>query len=140
VREVIRFKRFSPRTEEAYIHWIRRFIVWSGKRHPKEMGAAEVNGFLGDLALRERVAASTQNQALNALVFLYREVVGSELGEIGKFERAQRPERMPVVLSREEVRAVLGKLEGTQQLIGRLLYGTGVRLLEGLRLRVHPVR
>ncbi len=132
----MRFKRFSLRTEEAYVQWIRRFIVWSGKRHPNQMGAGEVNAFLGHLALQERVAASTQNQALNALVFLYREVVGSELGEIGKFERAHRPERIPVVLSREEVRAVLEKLEGTQLLIGRLLYGTGLRLLEGLRLRV----
>lgn len=135
-REVMRFKRFSLRTVEAYVHWIRRFIVWSGKRHPKEMGAAEVNRFLGHLALEEGVAASTQNQALNALVFLYREVVGNELGEIGVFERAKRPERIPVVLSREEVRAVLERMAGTQQLIGRLLYGTGLRLLEGLRLRV----
>src|SRR5512134_3149456 len=82
-REVMRFKRFSPLTVEAYAHWIRRFIVWSGKRHPREMGAAEVNGFLGELALRSGVAASTQNQALNALVFLYKNVVGNELGEIG---------------------------------------------------------
>jgi len=130
------FKRFSARTVEAYIHWIRRFIVWSGKRHPKEMGAAEVNSFLGHLALEERVAASTQNQALNAVVFMYRQVVGRELQELGEFERAARPERMPVVLSREEVRALLAKLEGTQQLIGRFLYGTGLRLLEGLRVRV----
>lgn len=135
-REVMGFKRFSPRTVEAYIHWIRRFIVWSGKRHPKEMGAAEVNGFLGHLALNEQVAASTQNQALNAVVFLYRQVVGRELEELGEFERAERPERMPVVLSREEVRWLLAKLEGTQQLIGRFLYGTGLRLLEGLRIRV----
>lgn len=135
-REVMGFKRFSPRTVEAYIHWIRRFIVWSGKRHPKEMGAAEVNGFLGHLALHGGVAASTQNQALNSLVFLYAQVLGRELGELGEFERAARPERLPVVLSREEVRALLAKLEGTQQLIGRLLYGTGMRLLEGLRIRV----
>jgi integron integrase len=138
-REVMRFKRFSPRTVEAYIHWIRRFILWSGKRHPKDMGAAEVNGFLGHLALKERVAASTQNQALNAVVFMYRQAVGRELGDLGDFERAERRERIPVVLSREEVRALLGKLEGTQQLIGRFLYGTGLRLLEALRLRVKDV-
>jgi len=138
-REVMGFKRFSPRTVEAYLHWIRRFILWSGKRHPKEMGAVEVNGFLGHLALKERVAASTQNQALNAVVFMYRQVVGRELADLGEFERAQRPERIPVVLSREEVRALLAKLEGTQQLIGRFLYGTGLRLLEGLRLRVKDV-
>ena len=135
-REVMRFKRFSPRTVEAYVQWIRRFIVWSGKRHPQDLGTAEVNGFLGALVLGQGVAASTQNQALNALVFLYREVVGRELGELGEYERAARPERMPVVLSREEVRGLLDQLEGTQQLIGRLLYGTGVRLLEGLRLRI----
>jgi integron integrase len=135
-REVMRFKRFSPRTEETYLHWIRRFILWSGKRHPKEMGAIEVNGFLAHLAVQGRVAAATQNQALNALVFLYRQVVGRDLDELGMFERAKRSERIPVVLSREEVRAVLAKLEGTQHLIGRFLYGTGVRLLEGLRMRV----
>jgi integron integrase len=95
-----------------------------------------VNAFLADLAVRQKVAASTQNQALNALVFMYGQVLGRELGELGEFERAQRPERIPVVLSREEVRALLGKLEGTQQLIGRFLYGTGLRLLEGLRIRV----
>jgi len=139
-REVMRFKRFSPRTEEAYVHWIRQFILWSGKRHPREMGGEEVRGFLGHLAGERGVAASTQNQALNGLVFLYGQVLGRELGELGKFERARRPERMPVVLSREEVRALLGRLEGTHQLIGRFLYGTGLRLLEGLRVRVHPVR
>ena len=133
------FKRFSPRTVEAYVHWIRRFIVWSGKRHPQEMGAVEVNGFLGHLALQAGVAASTQNQALNALVFLYGQVLGRELGELGDFERAKRPERIPVVLSREEVRALLAQLAGTQQLIGHLLYGTGMRLLEGLRLRVKDI-
>jgi integron integrase len=135
-REVMRFKRFSPRTEEAYVHWIRRFILWSGKRHPREMGAAEVRAFLTDLAARDRVSASTQNQALNGLVFLYREVVKQSLDEIGNFERAKRGARVPVVLSREEVRAMLNQLSGTQQIIGRLLYGTGLRLLECLRLRV----
>ena len=135
-REIMRFKRFSLRTEEAYVHWIRRFILWSGKRHPKEMGAVEVNHFLGHLAGNESVAASTQNQALNALVFMYRNVVGRDVGELGSFERAKRPARMPVVLSREEVQLLLSKLQGTQQLIGQFLYGTGLRLLEGLRVRV----
>lgn len=134
-REVMRFKRLSPRTEEAYVQWVRRFILWSGKRHPKDMGAVEVNQFLSSL-VGERVAASTQNQALNALVFMYRQVVGREVEELGTFERAKRPERIPVVLSGEEVRLVLGKLEGTHGLIGRFLYGTGLRLLEGLRVRV----
>jgi len=139
-REVMAFKRFSRRTVEAYLHWIKRFILWSGKRHPREMGGAEVTAFLAHLAVGEQVAASTQNQALNALVFMYREVIGRDLGELGRFERAKRPPRVPVVLSREEMRALLDSLEGTQRLIGRLLYGTGMRLLEGLRLRVNPVR
>src|SRR5579871_1185883 len=134
-REVMTFKRFSPRTQEAYSQWIKRFILWSGKRHPKDMGATEVNRFVSSL-VSNGVAASTQNQALNALVFMYRQVVGRRVEELGEFERAKRPERIPVVLSREEVRLVLGKLEGTHQLIARFLYGTGLRLLEGLRVRV----
>ena len=138
-REVLRFKQMSPRTEKAYVDWIRRFIVWSGKRHPKEMGAGEVRGFLTYLAAERNVAASTQNQALNALVFLYREVVGGELDWIGGFEPAKRGARLPDVLSQSEVRAVLGQMAGTQALIARLLYGTGLRLLEGLRLRVKDV-
>ena len=139
-REVLRFKQMARRTEEAYVDWIRRFIVWSGKRHPREMGALEVRGFLTHLASERNVAAATQNQALNALVFLYREVIGGELEWLGGFEPAKRGARLPVVLSRGEVQAVLAKLSGTNSLIGRLLYGTGMRLLEGLRLRVHPVR
>ncbi len=135
-REVMRYRHLSPRTEEAYLHWIRRFIVWSGKRHPREMGAPEVRGFLTHLAAERNVAVATQNQALNALVFLYREVVPGELGWIGNFERAQRPRRLPQVLSREEVRRLLEALPGTYGLIGRLLYGTGLRLMEGLRLRI----
>jgi site-specific recombinase XerD len=118
------------------VHWIRQFILWSGKRHPRDMGASEVRQFLGHLASNRGVAASTQNQALNALVFMYREVVGREMGELGEIERARRPVRIPVVLSRQEMMAVLGQLTGTQRLIGRFLYGTGLRLLEGLRVRV----
>jgi integron integrase len=150
-REVMRFKHMSPRTEETYVNWIRRFILfhrvkegaqWNetlpnqGWQHPRDLGAEEVNGFLGRLAVDRSVSSSTQNQALNALVFLYGQVLGRELGELGTFERAQRSERIPVVLSREEVRSVLAQLEGTQQLIARFLYGTGLRLLEGLRVRV----
>jgi integrase len=131
-REVMRFRHFSPRTEEAYVHWIRRFILWSGKRHPQEMGATEVRAFLTDLAARLKVSASTQNQALNALVFLYRAVVKRDLEEIGEIEPAKRGIRMPTVLSREEIKAVLTQLTGTQKLIGQMLYGTGLRLLEGL--------
>ena len=138
-REVMQFKRFSRRTIEAYYYWIKRFILWSGKRHPRDMGGPEVTQFLAFLAVDERVAASTQNQALNALVFMYREVLNRDLEELASFERARRPTRIPVVLGREEVRALLSRLEGTQQLIGRFLYGTGLRLLEGLRVRVKDI-
>lgn len=135
-REVLRFKQMSPRTEKSYVDWIRRFIVWSGKRHPREMGTVEVRGFLTHLAVERNVAAATQNQALNALVFLYREVIGGELGWLEGFEPAKRGKRLPEVLSRAEAQALLARLTGTQSLIGRLLYGTGLRLTEGLRLRV----
>jgi integron integrase len=135
-REVLRFKQMSGRTEESYVDWIRRFIVWSGKRHPREMGTDEVRGFLTHLAAERNVAAATQNQALNALVFLYREVIGGELGWLDGFAPAKRGARLPEVLSREEVQAVLQEMAGTAGLIARLLYGTGLRLLEGLRLRV----
>jgi integron integrase len=135
-REVLRFKQLAHRTEESYMDWIRRFIVWSGKRHPREMGTDEVRGFLTHLAVERKVAAATQNQALNALVFLYREVVGGELGWLDGFEPAKRGARLPDVLARGEVQAVLGEMSGTQGLIARFLYGTGLRLLEGLRLRV----
>ncbi|HEY2952917.1 MAG TPA: integron integrase [Verrucomicrobiae bacterium] len=138
-REVLRFKQMSLRTEEAYVDWIRRFILWSGKRHPRQMGTEEVRGFLTHLAVERHVAAATQNQALNALVFLYREVIGGELGWLDGFEPAKRGARLPEVLSRAEVQSVLKQLTGTQGLIGRLLYGTGMRLLEGLRLRVKDV-
>ena len=138
-REVFRYKQLSYRTEQTYIDWIRRFIIWSGKRHPKDMGAPEVRGFLTHLAVERNVAASTQNQALNALVFLYREIIGPELGWIGEFEPAKRPARMPEVLSRMEVAALLDAMHGTHQLIARLLYGTGMRLMEGLRLRVKDI-
>ena len=138
-REVMRFKQFAQRTEESYVDWIRRFIVWSGKRHPREMGTVEVRGFLTHLAAERNVAAATQNQALNALVFLYREVIGGELGWLDGFEPAKRGARLPEVLSRAEVQALLAQLSGTNGLIARLLYGTGLRLLEGLRLRIKDV-
>ena len=138
-REALRFKQMAYRTEQSYVAWIRRFIVWSGKRHPREMGAAEVRGFLTHLAAERNVAAATQNQALNALVFLYREVIGGELEWLQGFEPAKRGARLPEVLSRAEVQAVLQRMKGTHGLIGRLLYGTGLRLMEGLRLRVKDV-
>ena len=138
-REVMRYRHLAKRSEEAYLHWIRRFIVWSGERHPKEMGAVEVRAFLTHLAAERDVAVATQAQALNALVFLYREVVPTELDWIGDFERAKRPKRLPEVLSREEVVRVLAELPGTHGLIAKVLYGSGLRLMEGLRLRIKDV-
>jgi len=139
VREVMRLKHYSLRTERTYLEWMKRFIFFHQKRHPREMGAVEVKGFLTDLAVRRGVAASTQNQALNALVFLYREVLGVTLGDIGEYARAKRPERLPVVLTRTEVQRLLAALQGTYQLMGQLLYGTGMRLMECIRLRVKDV-
>jgi integron integrase len=136
VRERIRRLGLAKRTEEAYVGWIRRFILANGKRHPSQMGRPEVEAFLTSLAVRDKVAASTQNQALTALLFLYREVLGIELPWMKNIRRAKRPERVPVVLSREEVGAVLGEMSGTPWLVASLLYGSGMRLLEGLRLRV----
>ncbi len=139
VSEVIRFKHYSVRTEGTYREWIERYIFFHGKRHPREMGRAEVERFLSDLAVRRKVAASTQNQALNALLFLYREVLHQELGQLGEVERAKRPERLPVVLTRAEVERLLAGMAGTFQLMAKLLYGTGLRLMECVRLRVKDV-
>jgi integron integrase len=126
----------SHRTEQAYIGWVRRYIHHHGVRHPDEMGAAEVVEFLSHLAVEGRVSSSTQNQALSALVFLYREVLGRELEGLDTAVRARTPRRLPVVMSRDEVRNVLARLEGDYALVGGLLYGSGLRLLECLRLRV----
>lgn len=191
-REVVRFKQFSRRTEETYLQWIRRFILFHRRkapplpghkicsdphnphpvpscrdhplplpgakellpprcggeggvsdgwiwRHPKDMGEPEVRAFLTDLAVRRGVVAATQNQALNALLFVYREVLGVEMEWVDGFERAKRSQRVPMVLSQAEVRRLLGQLSGIQLLIGRVLYGTGLRLMECLRLRVKDV-
>jgi integron integrase len=139
VRNAIRVKHYSLRTEQAYSDWIRRYVVFHDKRHPSELGAAEVEAFLTDLAVKANVAASTQNQAKAAILFLYREVLGVELPWLENVTQAKTPARLPVVLTKAEVARVLGELRGTHQLFGRLLYGTGLRLLEGLRLRVHDV-
>ena len=135
----MRFKHYSLRTERTYREWIKRFILFHGKRHPREMGVFEVERFLSDLATTRKVAASTQNQAFNALLFLYREVLHEELGQLGGVVRAQRPERLPTVLSKPEVEAVLSGMTGTHQLMAKLLYGTGMRLMECVRLRVKDV-
>ena len=139
VRAALRIRHCSLRTEKAYVGWIRRYIIFHGKRHPAEMGAAEITRFLSDLAIRRNVAASTQNQALSALLFLYREVLEQELPWLDEIVRAKSRERIPVVLTREEVQAVLGALDGLTRLAALLLYGAGLRLLEALRLRVKDV-
>lgn len=140
VREVCRVRHFSLRTEDAYVGWIRRFILFHAKRHPSEMGAAEINAFLTSLAVEGQVAASTQNQARCALLFLYKAVLEVKLEEVSDgVVLAQRPERLPVVLTRAEVRDILAHLEGASRLVALLLYGSGLRLPDALRLRVHDV-
>lgn len=139
VRERIRVLHYSIRTEEAYLGWIRRFILFHDKRHPREMGAPEVEAFLSDLATRGRVTASTQNQALSAILFLYRQVLGIELPWMEGIKRAKRPSRLPVVLTPAEVRSVLARLDGRDHLMASLLYGAGLRLMESVRLRVKDV-
>ena len=139
VRGKIRLKHYSIRTEQAYVDWIKRFILHFDKRHPRELGAAEVEAFLTHLAVAGNVAAATQNQAKSALLFLYREVLETELPWLDNVERARTPKRLPVVLTREEVQGVLGRLTGTHWLIASLLYGAGLRIMEGLRLRVKDV-
>jgi integron integrase len=139
VREAVRARHYSLRTEEAYVGWVRRYVLFHGKRHPIEMGQAEVNAFLSDLANRRGVSASTQNQAASALLFLYRSVLAMPLSPDGTLVRAKRARRLPTVLTRSEVRSVLSRLDGAHRLIALLLYGSGMRLLECLRLRVKDV-
>jgi len=139
IRQLMRLRQYSPRTEEAYVGWVRRYILFHGKRHPRELGERDIASFLSSLAVKEQVAASTQNQALNALLFLYKEVLRLELGFIGQTARVKRPTKLPEVLSRAEVRAVLEQLPGQYRLMAQLLYGSGLRLLECLRLRVKDV-
>ena len=136
MRDALRVRHYSPRTEEAYTAWVVRFVRFHGLRHPETMGEPEVNAFLTELAVKEAVAASTQTQALSALLFLYRNVLGRELGELGELVRARRPRRLPVVLSRVEVKQVLDALPDERRLVVALLYGAGLRLLECLELRV----
>jgi integron integrase len=139
VRDRIRVKHYSIRTETQYVQWIKRFILFHGKRHPREMGAAEVEAFLTHLAVEGSVAASTQNQALSALLFLYREVLQIELPWLDNVVRAKQPQRLPVVLTQNEVRAVLDRMSGVYGLMASILYGTGMRLMECVRLRVKDV-
>jgi integron integrase len=136
VRDKIRLKHFSIRTETAYVDWVRRFVVFHHRRHPRELGPEHVEAFLSHLAVQRNAAASTQNQAKSALLFLYKEVLGSELPWLDNVETAKRPQRLPVVLTRTEVDAVLSRMHGTNGLIARLLYGSGLRIMEAVRLRV----
>ena len=139
VREAVRTRHYSRRTEKTYVAWIRRYILFHGKRHPAEMGAPEVGRFLTSLAVDGNVAASTQNQALSALLFLYRDVLEQDMPWLDDVVRAKGPQRLPVVLTRAEVRAVIQQLQGTPRLMALLMYGAGLRLLECARLRVHDV-
>ena len=139
LRHQVRRLHYSIRTEDAYVYWVRFFIRFQGLRHPREMGAPEVESFLTHLAVERKVSASTQNQALSAILFLYREVLKLELPWLDNVVKAKRPQRLPVVLTREEVQAVLSHLDGTSGLILRLAYGTGMRILETARLRVKDI-
>jgi integron integrase len=139
VRGKIRLKHYSIRTEQAYVDWIKRFVLHFDKRHPAEMGAPEVEAFLTYLAVQGKVAASTQNQAKAALLFLYREVLEQDLPWLQNVEQAKAPKRLPVVLTEAEAQAVLSRLDGTHWLVAGLLYGSGLRIMEALRLRVKDV-
>lgn len=139
IHSVCRLRHLSPHTEAVYWLWIRRFILFHRKRHPRDMREAEVRAFLSDLATNGAVSASTQNQALNAIVFLYRDVIEMPLGEFGRIERAPRRQRIPVVLTRAEIAALLEHLHDTPRLMAALLYGSGLRLNEMLRLRVQEL-
>src|SRR5262245_24407393 len=136
LRHAIRVRHYSRRTEDAYADWVRRFILFHHKRHPVEMGAIEINQFLTHLAVEGHVSASTQNQAFSALLFLYQKVLEVDPGRIEGVIRAQRPKRLPVVLSPDEVQRILSQLDGVYRLIALLQYGAGLRLLECLHLRI----
>ena len=139
VRQAARLRHYSPRTEQAYVRWAKRFILFHNRRHPAELGGEEVTAFLSWLAEERRVSASTQTQALSALLFLYRHVLMLELPWMTEVVRAPARPRLPVVLSREEVRAVIRRMQGSERLVVMLLYGAGLRLLEALRLRVKDI-
>lgn len=139
VREVLRLNHYAIRTEEAYVNWIKRFVLFHGKRHPREMAEQEVEAFLTDLATVGGVGVNTQKQALNALVFLYNQVLKQPFGTLAHLERSKKPQRQPLVLTKAEIDRILTVMEGTHQLMAKLLFGTGMRLLEGLRLRVKDI-
>jgi integron integrase len=135
----IRFKHYSRSTELTYTHWIKRYILFHGKRHPKDMGAPEIESFLSALATEQNVSANTQNLALSSILFLYKEVLTVELPWLDDIVRAKKPQRLPVVLSEAEIKRLLTCMDGIPGLVARLLYGTGMRLMEGLKLRVKDI-
>jgi integron integrase len=139
LREALRSRHYSRRTEQTYCHWIKRFIFFHNKCHPVEMGELEINAFLTHLAIKERVSASTQTQALSAIIFLYRHVFHREIGELKGLIRARKPRHLPVVMTKDEVRSVIAELDGQCRLMAGLMYGAGLRLMECLRLRVQDV-
>ncbi len=139
LREALHVRHYSNRTEDTYCSWVKRFVHFHKLRHPKEMGELEINLFLTHLAVSEKVSASTQNQALSALLFLYRHVIGKDVGDLGHVIRARKPIHLPVVLTREEVKALLALLTGDKWLMASLMYGAGLRLMECLRLRVQDI-
>ena len=139
VRAAVRTRHYSRRTEDTYVAWIRRFILFHGKRHPAEMAAPEITRFLTSLAVDRKVASSTQNQALSALLFLYRDVLEQDIPWLDGIVRARRLHRLPVVLTRDEVRGLLSRLEGAMRLMAYLMYGAGLRLLECCRLRIQDL-
>jgi integron integrase len=139
LRQALRSRHYSRRTEETYFHWVRQFIYFHHIRNPADMAEPEINAFLTDLAVRRHVSASTQNQALSALLFLYRHVLDRPVGDLGQVIRARRPARVPVVMTRQEVKAVLAQLAGDKRLMASLMYGAGLRLMECLRLRVKDI-
>jgi integrase len=137
-REELQARHYARRKVKTYEQWLRRFLRFHGMQHPREMGSDEVNAFLSHLAVEQNVSASTQNQALSALLFLYRDLLKQDL-DLDRRLRARKPRRLPVVLTPEEVRSVLQRLEGSDALVAGLLYGSGLRLMEALRLRVHDL-
>jgi integron integrase len=139
VREVMRLKHLSIRTEHAYIYWIKQFILFNNKTHPMEMGAGEIRSYLSHLAVEKEVTASTQNLALNSIIFLYKQVLKKEIGQLGEIEVAKRPKKLPTVFSQDEVLIILSLMKDTPQLVAGLLYGSGMRLMECLRLRVMDI-
>ena len=139
VRQVMRKRHNSYSTEEAYVNWTKRFILFHNKKHPAQLGEKEISSFITDLAVNGNVAASTQNQALNAIVYIYKHVLKIDLGDFGPMERAKKPKKIPVVMSKEEVESVLSFMSGTNRLMAQVIYGSGLRVKECMRLRVNNI-